>query len=100
MNSNSDTRQNAAATESAQPAQCKRKPTQKHQVLKHLQESCNGLTQAEAANLYNCWRLAPWICKLRKEGYNIRTIEEPNLQRKGTHARYILIAEPTPPTAA
>ncbi|MBM94332.1 MAG: hypothetical protein CMI09_00555 [Oceanospirillaceae bacterium] len=97
---NDDTHNNAAATESKQLTKCKRKPTQKQQVLKHLQESGSGLTQAEAANLYNCWRLAPCICRLRKEGHIIDTIEEPNRQRTGTHARYILITEPTPPTAA
>ena len=99
MKSNSDPRQNAAVTKSKQPAQCKRKPTQKQLILKHLMDG-KSITQAEAFDLYNCWRLAPWICKLRKEGYSIRTIEEPNLQRTGTHARYFLITEPTPPTAA
>ena len=99
MKSNSDTRQNAAATESKQPAQCKRKPTQKQQILKHLMDG-KSITQAEAHKLYNCWRLAPWISRLRQEGYNILTLDEPNITNHGTHARYILVAEPTPPTAA
>jgi len=98
--SNSDTRQNAAATASAQPAQRKHKPTQKQQILKHLMDG-KSITQAEAFDLYNCWRLAPVISRLKhKDGYNIDKIDEPNITNSGIHARYILITEPTSPTAA
>lgn len=97
MNRNSDTRQNAAATESKRPEQFS-KTTQKMLVLRHLHSA--DITQAEAARLYNCWRLAHWIHVLRNDGYKILTIDEPNSSRSGTHARYVLMSEPTPPTAA
>jgi hypothetical protein len=77
------------------------KSTQKQQILKHLQDYPKGITQAEAARLYNCWRLAGVIHRLnRNDGYQIDKRDEPNEQRTGTHARYVLISEPTPPTAA
>jgi hypothetical protein len=99
MKSNSNTLKNAAVTGSNAQAQRKRKPTQKQQILKHLMEG-KSITQAEAFDLYNCWRLAPWISRLRQEGYNILTLDEPNVTNSGIHARYILITEPTPPAAA
>ena len=100
MKSNSDTRQNAAATASAQPTQCKRKSTQKQLILKHLMDG-KSITQAEAFDLYNCWRLAPVISRLKhKDGYNIDKIGEPNVTNNGKHARYFLISEPHHPTAA
>lgn len=100
MKSNSDTQQNAAATESNQPDQCKRKPSQKQLILEHLL-SGRSITQAEAAKLYNCWRLADVIHRLKRDdGYKILTLDEPNRQRPGTHARYVLMSGPVTPIAA
>jgi hypothetical protein len=101
MKSNSNTLKNAAVTGSNAQAQCKRKPTQKQQILKHLQDYPKGITQAEAARLYNCWRLADVVFRLKREdGYSILTIDEPNKSGHGTHARYVLMSEPTTPLAA
>jgi len=66
----------------------------KQQILKHLQASSRGMTSFDAINQYSCTRLAHYIYALRNEGYNILTIDEPNSERRGTHARYILISEP------
>lgn len=101
MKSNSNTLKNAAVTGSSAPAQCKHKPTQKQQILKHLQDHKKGITQAEAAQLYNCWRLADVVFRLKREdGFSILTIDEPNKSRHGTHARYVLMAKPISPEAA
>ena len=59
------------------------------QVLAHLQQG-KTLSQAEAINLFDCYRLSAVIQRLRVTGYNITTHGEPNLNSKGTHARYEL----------
>ena len=59
------------------------------QVLAHLQQG-KTLSQAEAINLFDCYRLSAVIQRLRVTGYNIITHGEPNLNSKGTHARYEL----------
>ncbi|MBF7683783.1 DNA-binding protein [Acinetobacter sp. B5B] len=63
--------------------------THQSQVLTHLKEKT--LSQAEAIYYYDCYRLSAVIERLRKQGYNIVTHAEPNLNSKGTHARYELI---------
>lgn len=62
------------------------------QVLDHL-KSDKTLSQAEAINLFDCYRLSAVIERLRKQGYDIVTHGEPNLNSKGTHARYELIKQ-------
>ena len=62
------------------------------QVLAHLQQG-KTLSQAEAINLFDCFRLSAVVERLRKQGHDIVTHGEPNLNSKGTHARYELIGE-------
>lgn len=59
------------------------------QVLAHLQQG-KTLSQAEAINLFDCFRLSAVVERLRKQGHDITTHGEPNLNSKGTHARYEL----------
>ena len=63
--------------------------THQSQVLTHLKNG-KTLSQAEAINEYDCFRLSAVIDRLRKQGYDIVTHAEPNLNNKGTHARYEL----------
>lgn len=62
------------------------------QVLNHLKQG-RTLSQAEAINLFNCYRLSAVIQRLRCSGYDITTHQEANLNRDGYHARYELIGE-------
>ncbi len=59
------------------------------QVLAHLKTG-KTISQAEAINLFDCYRLSAVIQRLRIAGHNIITHHEPNLNCKGTHARYEL----------
>ena len=59
------------------------------QVLAHLQQG-KTLSQAEAIYHFDCYRLSAVIKRLRIVGHNIVTHSEPNLNGKGTHARYEL----------
>lgn len=61
----------------------------KTQVLAHLQQG-KTLSQAEAIHHFDCYRLSAVIQRLRNAGHNIVTHHEPNLNSKGTHARYEL----------
>ncbi|RZG46973.1 helix-turn-helix domain-containing protein [Acinetobacter wuhouensis] len=61
--------------------------THQTQVLAHLKTG-NTITQAEAINLFNCYRLSAVINRLRNSGYEIVTHNEPNQNRDGYHARY------------
>ncbi|MCH7328969.1 helix-turn-helix domain-containing protein [Acinetobacter modestus] len=63
--------------------------SQIEQVLAHLKQG-NTISQAEAINNFNCYRLSAVIKQLRNQGYEIMTRLEPNLKSKGTHARYEL----------
>lgn len=63
--------------------------THQTQVLTHLKNG-KTISQAEAINEYDCFRLSAVIDRLRKQGYDITTHAEPNLNNKGTHARYEL----------
>ena len=68
------------------------KTTQDQTILNHLQ-SGRSITPAEAARLYNYYRLSANIERLRKAGYDIVTHYEKNSQTTGRHARYELISE-------
>lgn len=59
------------------------------QVLVHL-KSGKTLSQAEAIYHFDCYRLSAVVERLRKQGHDIVTHVEPNLNGKGTHARYEL----------
>lgn len=66
--------------------------SQKHIVLKHLKEH-GSLTQKEAIELYEIYRLASRISELRRMGLEIQTIMVDNLRNSGRHAKYILEKE-------
>ena len=59
------------------------------QVLSHLKQG-KTLSQAEAINRFGCYRLSAVVERLRKQGHDIVTHNEPNLNGKGNHARYEL----------
>ena len=59
------------------------------QVLAHLKQG-KTLSQAEAIYHFDCYRLSAVIQRLRVTGHHIVTHNEPNLNSKGTHARYEL----------
>ena len=59
------------------------------QILNHLKQG-KTLSQAEAIHHFDCFRLSAVVERLRKQGYDIVTHQEPNLNNKGTHARYEL----------
>ena len=59
------------------------------QVLDHLKTG-KTLSQAEAIYHFDCYRLSAVVERLRKQGHNIVTHQESNLNNKGTHARYEL----------
>lgn len=59
------------------------------QVLAHLKNG-KTISQAEAIHHFDCYRLSAVIERLRKQGHDIITHGEPNLNSKGTHARYEL----------
>ncbi|WP_372403179.1 helix-turn-helix domain-containing protein [Acinetobacter piscicola] len=59
------------------------------QVLAHLKQG-KTLSQAEAIHHFDCYRLSAVIQRLRLLGHDIVTHQEPNLNNKGTHARYEL----------
>ncbi len=59
------------------------------QVLAHLKQG-KTLSQAEAIQNFDCYRLSAVIQRLRLAGYDIVTHQEPNLNNKGSHARYEL----------
>lgn len=62
----------------------------KTKVLIHLEQG-KSLTQREAIELFNCYRLSAVIYNLRRAGYVIETYTELNDSGIGTHARYELI---------
>ena len=59
------------------------------QVLAHLKNG-KTISQAEAIHYFDCYRLSAVVERLRKQGHDIITHGEPNLNSKGTHARYEL----------
>ncbi len=58
-------------------------------ILDYLKQG-KTLSQAEAIEVCDCYRLSAVIQRLRLLGHNIVTHQEPNLNSKGTHARYEL----------
>lgn len=62
------------------------------QIKKYMEEH-GSITQMEAVNEFNCYRLSARINDLRKTGLNIETKNERNKNNSGTHARYFLIKE-------
>ena len=68
------------------------KNTQLKQVLAYLKQD-KTISQAEAIDLFKCYRLSAIIQRLRNMGYPVITHREPNKISTGTHARYELIRE-------
>lgn len=68
------------------------KNTQLKQVLAYLKQD-KTISQAEAIDMFNCYRLSAIIQRLRNMGYPVITHREPNKISTGTHARYELIRE-------
>lgn len=70
-----------------------RKLSQSEKVLAHLIEH-GKITQAEATDLYRCYRLAAIIWNLKHRcGLNIRTDITPNSGSRGVHGVYVLSDE-------
>lgn len=63
--------------------------THQTQVLNHLKQG-KTLSQAEAIQYFDCYRLSAVIQRLRCLGHDIVTHQEQNLNSKGSHARYEL----------
>ncbi|WP_291357590.1 helix-turn-helix domain-containing protein [Acinetobacter sp. UBA3106] len=66
--------------------------TQLKQVLGHLKQG-ETISQAEAIDLFDCYRLSAIIQRLRNTGYNIATHNERNKSGIGRHARYELVKQ-------
>lgn len=63
------------------------KNNQTKQILAHLKQG-KTISQIEAIELCNCYRLSAIIKRLRNAGHNIITHREPNSISNGSHARY------------
>lgn len=63
--------------------------SQKILILNHLKQG-HTLSQAEAINLFMCYRLSAIIKSLRNDGYDIVTHKVKNLLNHASHARYEL----------
>lgn len=68
------------------------KNTQLKQVLSYLKQG-KTISQAEAIDLFKCYRLSAIIQRLRCAGYDIVTHHERNKSGIGRHARYELVQE-------
>ena len=68
------------------------KNTQLKQVLSYLKQG-KTISQAEAIDMFNCYRLSAIIQRLRCAGYDIVTHYERNNSGIGRHARYELVKE-------
>lgn len=61
--------------------------SQDKQVLTYLKHG-NTISQIEAIQLFDCYRLSSVINRLRNAGHKIITHPEPNKSRFGNRARY------------
>ena len=61
-------------------------------ILDHLQQG-KTISQAEAIELCDCYRLSAVIDRLRKQGFDLVTHNERNKSGIGRHARYELVKE-------
>ena len=66
--------------------------TQLKKILAYLKQG-KTISQAEAIDLFNCYRLSAIIQRLRNAGYDIVTHYERNKSGVGSHARYELIKQ-------
>ena len=65
--------------------------TQRTYILNYLRNNRKGVTSMKAFWRWRITRLSAVIFDLRKKGYNIITIREPNMLCSGSHARYVLL---------
>jgi len=65
--------------------------SQRTTVLNYLRKNKKGVTSMKAFWKWHITRLSAVIFDLRKKGFDIITIREPNTFSKGTHARYVLV---------
>ena len=65
---------------------------QSEKILSHLKQG-KTISQAEAIQYFDCYRLSSVIQRLRCAGYDIVTHYERNNSGIGRHARYELIKE-------
>ena len=63
--------------------------TQLKKILAYLKQG-KTISQAEAIDLFNCYRLSAVIQRLRRQGHDIVTHHEKNSRTTGSHARYEL----------
>ena len=63
--------------------------SQEKMILEYLKTHRNtGISQAEAINLFGCYRLSARIANLRAAGWQIDMDREPTVNRFGDKARY------------
>lgn len=61
--------------------------TQVEKILSHLKQG-KTISQAEAIQYFDCYRLSSVIQRLRCAGYDIVNHSERNSLNNGSHARY------------
>lgn len=66
--------------------------TQLKKVLAYLKQD-KTISQAEAIQYFDCYRLSSVIQRLRNQGYDIVTHYERNNSGIGRHARYELVKQ-------
>lgn len=72
----------------------KKKRSKQDKVLDYLKSNKRGLSQREAIEKYQAYRLSGIVFRLKKRGYNIITNMEVSKNQDGTtsnYARYVLI---------
>lgn len=67
--------------------------TQQSKVLKYIKKNKDGITSMKAFWRFGITRLSAHIFELRKKGYNICTIKEPNKLSTGYHGRYVYLGD-------
>lgn len=60
--------------------------SQEKQILAHMKQG-KEITQKDAINLFNCYRLSDRIFTLRKS-HEIKTVLTPNASGRGSYATY------------
>lgn len=67
--------------------------TDNEKILEYFEKhKGKGITNKDAMEM-GIARLSARISELRKKGFVIRTDDEPNVTKRGTHARYFLEEE-------
>lgn len=72
----------------------KKRKSKQDKVIDYLKTHKRGLTQREAIEKFNAYRLSGIVCRYRQRGYNIITNMEVSKDQDGNtsnYARYVLI---------